>query len=97
MLADIGRRHLAQLGRLGRVSMKCTYGLIERLAVDVDLLLPDLERLAGKPDHPLDEVAIGLSGYLNTRTSRRLIVPIGSSVRSSRVSVGPKTNLFTSR
>ena len=33
---------------------------VERLAVDVDLLGSELERLAGEPDDALDEVAVRL-------------------------------------
>src|SRR3982751_360778 len=39
----------------------------------------------------------GSSGNLNTMMSPRLMSLIGSSVFSTRPSVGPKTNLFTSR
>ena len=39
-------------------------GLVERCAVDVDLLLADLERLARQADDALDEIALGLHRVL---------------------------------
>src|SRR5436190_3290067 len=51
----------------------------------------------GSPMTRLMKSRSGSTGYLNTMTSPRLMVPIGRSARSSRDSVGPKMNLFTSR
>src|SRR4051812_41613528 len=39
----------------------------------------------------------GSTGNLNTTTSPRCTVPVGRMVRSTADSVGPKTNLLTSR
>ena len=57
---------LAVLGVVGpqRGLDEMDVGLFDRLAVDEDLLVPYLDRLAGQADDALDEVALRLVGVL---------------------------------
>ena len=79
-------------------SRKCDVGLVQRLAVDVDDLSLQLERFAGQPDHPLDEVAVRLLRVLEddhvAAPDRRRSAAASARARSA---VGANTNLLTSR
>jgi hypothetical protein len=72
--------------------------LVERLAVDVDPLVAQLERLAGQADDALDEVALRLLRVLEDDDVAAPDVADGQqTARSAPRGVGAKTNLFTSR
>ena len=72
-------------------------GLVERLAVDIDLLGPQFDRFARQADHPLDEIAVRFVGILEDDDVAAADVRTGSSARSIAARAGPKTNLLTSR
>ena len=97
-LAHVERGHFVEL-RVGRRRLQEMHvRLVERLAVDVDLLLAHFDRLARQPDDALDEVALRLLGILEDDDVAALDGRRSAAARArGRVAVGPNTNLFTSR